>query len=126
MIKKTVLLLIGIMIALLTLAGCSDSGNSEIIGSWVPTTATIGGTTVNYSTLELEEGNFGLEFYEDGRCVITLAGIDKEGTYTFNGTSVDVITGNDERKLDYSAGTITLYIDYDNNNSMQLTFTKVN
>lgn len=123
--KKTVFLLTGfVIIILFAFSGCTGKENSEIVGSWVPATAKIGGTTVNYSTLELEDGKFALEFFENGKCVITLAGIDNDGTYTFNGTSVDIITGKDERKLDYSNGTLTLNLEYDNNNSMQLTFTK--
>ncbi len=124
MIKKTLALLCSILCILTVFIGCSDDKNAEIVGDWVPVTATLNGATVKYSELGLDDSQFGLTFNSNGTCTATLAGISDEGTYTFNETSIDVVINEDHHKLDYEKGSITFSLDY-YSNSMSLTFTKV-
>ena len=124
MIKKTLALFCSIICIFTVFVGCGNDKNAEIVGEWVPVTATLNGTTVQYSELGLEGNQFGLIFYNNGTCISTLAGISNEGTYTFNETSIDLIVNEDHHKLNYEKGTITFSLDYFSN-SMSLTFTKV-
>lgn len=107
----------------LIISGCSDDKNSEIIGEWVPSTATINGTTVHYSELGLDDDQFYLTFEENSKCTVTLTGISHNCTYSFNGTSIDIIINNEEQKLAYEAGIITYSLNYEDN-PMQISFTR--
>lgn len=124
MVKK----LIGLLLCaamLCGLAGCSDDNNQEIVGKWVPTTVTIGGSSVAYSEIKKEGKEFSLTFERSGKCILVLGGIRNEGEYVFNETSVDATYGGQALKLDYSGGLMTLTLNY-NNESNSFLFSKVN
>lgn len=113
-IKKIAVTLSVVILSMCIFVGCSDNKNSEIVGKWIPTTASLNGETVQYSYLGLEDDYFGFTFSDNGKCTATLTGITGEGTYSFNGTSVDVTINDETQKLDYSNGTLTLTLNYDN------------
>lgn len=113
-IKKTVALIISAFVILTLFVGCGKNTDSEIVGKWTPSTVTLNGQKITYKTLDLKEDDFEFNFTNDGKCTATLAGIDSNGTYTFNGTSVDVNFGNETQKLDYQNGNLTLAFNYDN------------
>ena len=123
--KKTVsaILIIAIFAALFTLAGCGENKNSEIVGEWIPATATINGETVQFADLDVEADNFGFVFKDNGSCEITIAGTKNNGTYTFNETSVDIDYGGKSEKLLYSDGMLTMNFNY-NNETTSFMFTK--
>lgn len=123
MIKKIAALLVGAMMVLCSFAGCGGSDNSEIVGEWVPSTVSLNGETVKYSELDIDVSQFGFVFEPGGKCIATLAGISGSGSYTFNGTSVDVEVNNDIKKLNYDKGVLTLALDY-GNDATTFTFTK--
>ena len=81
--KKSVcaVLMIALFAAMLTLAGCGENKNSEIVGEWVPATATINGETVQFGDLDVDSDKFGFVFKENGSCEITIAGTKNNGTY---------------------------------------------
>lgn len=117
-IKKTFVLLCSACFLLLALCSCGeDQNNSEIAGHWVPTTATLNGSSVNYSELDLEDDYFSLTFNSDGTCTATLTGIEGSGTYVFNGTSVDITINGDTQRLTYENSQLTLTLSYDGNTS---------
>ena len=122
--KKAVSLLMCVFCAVFMLCGCGENKNSEIVGEWVPTTATLIGSTIKYDELGIEKEKFGFIFADDGKCTATLAGISDESTYTFNGTSVDIQINGEEYKLDYEKGNLTLSLNYGGNYT-SFTFTKV-
>lgn len=124
MCKKAVSLLMCVFCAVFMLCGCGENKNSEIVGEWVPTTATLNGSTIKYDELGIEKEKFGFVFADDGKCTATLAGISNESTYTFNGTSVDIQINGEEYKLDYEKGNLTLSLNYGGNYT-SFTFTKV-
>ena len=124
MLRKTSALLCSLICILFLFVGCGDNKNAEIVGEWVPITATLNGETVQYGELGLDDSQFGLVFNSNGTCKTTLAGISNEGTYVFNETSIDVVINENHHKLDYEKGVITYSLDY-YSNSMSLTFTKV-
>ncbi len=121
--KKTVLLLFCALSAFTVFSGCGSNENSEIVGEWVPASAVINGESVQYSELEVDQNDFALRFESDGKCTVTLAGITNEGSYTFSDTAVDIKANENEYKLDYENGTLTLALDY-SNNAASFTFTK--
>ncbi len=123
MIKKLAGALCGILIMLVVFTGCTENTNTDIVGKWIPTTATINGETVKYSELGIEESQFRFVFEANGKCTATLAGISGAGTYTYHETSVDVEINSETKKLDYDGATLTLNLDYDNN-STSITFIK--
>lgn len=123
MIKKVAGFLCCAMLMIVIFAGCGENENLEIVGKWVPTTATLNDETVKYSELGIDESQFGFEFNSDGKCIATLAGISGEGTYVYHETSVDVEINSEIKKLDYDGATLTLNLDYDNN-STSITFIK--
>lgn len=123
MIKKFAIILFFASTLLLILVGCGNDENSEIVGDWVPSTATINGTTVQYSSLGLDDDQFFLSFDSNDKCTVILTGITHSCTYTYNGTSIDIIINNEEHKLGYEAGIITYSLNYENN-PMQICFTK--
>lgn len=117
------LLLCMVMVLALT-AGCSEDNNAEIVGKWVPSTVSLGGTTVAYSDIAKEGKEFSLTFDSNGSCEVILGGIRNEGTFVFNETSVDVTYGSQSMKLNYSQNILTLTLNY-NNESTSYMFTKV-
>lgn len=121
--RRIIILTITALLTMLALYGCSDDKNAEIIGKWTPTTAVINGTTVQYSSLELDNDSFELCFLEDGKCSITSVGITEEGTYVFNDTSIDVTLKTSSLKLDYSNSTITLTLNNETN-PMSISFVR--
>ncbi len=127
MFKKFSLLFLCVCICICTstvLCGCGEDKNEKIVGDWIPTTATIGGKTIQYTELDNEKSKFNLSFSSDGRCTAVLAGIENEGTYEFNTTSVDmVLDGYDERKLKYEGGKLILTFDY-GKDTTSITFSK--
>ena len=123
MIKKFAACMLCALLCLVILTACDDEKNAEIVGIWIPTTARINGTSVQYSSLDIGDDQFGFTFNADGSCVEIMTGITMNGTYVFNGTSVDLTINGENQKLDYDAGTLTLTLDY-GNNPMQITFTK--
>lgn len=122
-IKKIAVILSVTILSMCVFVGCSDNKNSEIVGKWIPTTASLNGETVQYSYLGLEDDYFGFTFDSNGKCTATLTGITGEGTYIFNDTSVDVTINNEVQKLDYSNGTLTLTLNY-NNDTTTFSFIK--
>lgn len=123
--KNAVSVLICVVSLVFMLFGCTDNKNQEIIGEWVPTTATIDGSTVKYEELGIEKDQFGFEFKENGKCVATIAGLTEESQYTFNGTSVDIEINGQSHKLSYDNGSLTLSFNYSEGYTT-FTFTKVN
>ena len=121
--KKAVSLLICVLSLAFMLFGCGENNNSEIVGEWVPTTATLNGSTIKYDELEIEKEKFGFVFTDDGKCTATLAGINDESSYTFNGTSVDIQINGEDYKLDYEKGNLTLSLNYGGEYT-SFTFTK--
>lgn len=111
-LKKGIVLLLVIITATLMLAGCGDSKNSEIAGKWIPTSANLNGKSVKYSDLNLEDGYFSFDFSESGHCKACIAGVEGEGDYTFNNTSVDININGEDYKVDYSNSTLTLSLNY--------------
>ncbi len=122
--KNAVSILICVVSLLFMLFGCSDNKNLEIVGEWVPTTATIDGSTVKYEELGIEKDEFGFVFKENGTCSATIAGITEEADYTFNGTSVDIEINGQSHKLSYDNGNLTLSLDYSEGYTT-VTFAKV-
>ena len=74
--------------------------------------------------LGIEKEKFGFVFTDDGKCTATLAGINDESSYTFNGTSVDIQINGEDYKLDYERGNLTLSLNYGGEYT-SFTFTKV-
>lgn len=123
MIKKVSALLIYAVLFLCVFSGCSDDNNEEIVGKWVPSTVMLGSSTISYSEIVKEGKEFSLEFDRSGKCRLVLGGIENEGEYTFNETSVDINYSGQSLKLDYSGGILTLTLNY-NNESTSYMFTK--
>lgn len=121
MCKKTLAVLLCALFMILLLTACDEDKNSEVVGKWIPSTASIGGTTLQYSSLGIDEDQFGLTFEANGNCTMVTTGIKKTGTFVFSGTSIDVKIKGETKKLDYNSGTITLSLNYDNN-PMQIVF----
>ncbi len=124
MIKKTAAIILCAFFMIIMFNGCGADKNSEIVGKWVPTTASLNGSTVQYRELGIDEDQFSFTFESDGKCSATLAGIEGEGTYVFNETSVDVVINDETQRLNYDNGNLTLTLNYDNNTT-SFTFTKV-
>ncbi|MEE1016482.1 hypothetical protein [Ruminococcus sp. JL13D9] len=118
------LLTLCLVFGLMLFSGCGDNAqNNEIVGKWVPATATINGETVQFGELNTDSDKFGFVFESNGSCEITIAGTKNSGTYTFNETSVDVEYGGKSEKLRYSDGMLTLNFNY-NNETTSFVFTK--
>ncbi len=115
--------LIIILLSLL-LTGCTDDNNAAVVGEWVPSTVSIGGTTISYSELDTKGRDFYFRFYSNGKCKIKIGGITNEGTYSFNETSVDIQYGGKSQKLSYDQGILTLKMEY-NDQTTSYMFTKV-
>lgn len=124
--KKIVGIIVFLLLvsAAVMLSGCSEESNDEIVGEWTPSTVSIGGSTIPYSELQIEDRDFVFKFYDDGKCSIVIGGISNEGTYTFNNTSVDIEYGGKTQKLAYDKGIMTLSLNY-NNEVTSYMFTKV-
>ena len=110
--------------AALIFSGCSDDNNAPVVGEWMPSTVSIGGTTVSYNDLDTKGRDFGFVFNSDGSCKITIGGIRNDGTYTFNETSVDLQYGGKTQKLSYDEGILTLKLTYHDQTTSYM-FTKV-
>ena len=121
--KITSLLLLCVIV-MLCAAGCSDDNKSEIVGKWVPSTVSLGSSTVSYSDIVKEGKEFSMTFESNGKCKLILGGIENYGEFTFNETSVDVTYGGQSLKLDYNQGILTLTLNY-HNESTSYMFTKV-
>lgn len=116
--KRTFTLIFSVCLILFSLTACGEKAdNSEIVGHWVPTAATLNGMSVNYSELGLEDDYFSLTFNQDGSCTAVLTGIEGSGTYVFNGTSVDMTISGDTQKLTYENSQLTLTLSYNGNSS---------
>ena len=113
-----------ICVFLLALAGCSSKDNSELVGEWKPSTVSIDGTTISYSELQTKGRDFSIEFYSSGKCRIKIAGIENEGSFSFNETSVDIEYGGKTQKLSYDQGILTLKFEYDGQTTSYM-FSKV-
>ena len=109
---------------ILCFAGCGSGDNSKIVGKWEATKVKLNGEAINFSELETENKEFSFEFREDGSCRAVLGGIENNGSYTFNHTSVDIVYGGKEEKLRYDSGVLTLTFYY-NNETTSYMFTKV-
>ena len=108
-------LILSLVVLVFSLSGCgNDEENNDIAGKWIPTSAVLNGESVKYSELGLEEGYFQFEFFANGNCTATLAGIDYDGTYTCNETSVIATLGGVEERLVYekTQGALTYYFDH--------------
>ena len=55
---------------------------------------------------------------------VSIGGVQNDGTYTFNETSVDVQYGGKSQKLSFDAGILTLKLTYHNQTTSYM-FTKV-
>lgn len=121
--KFAALSLLCLLISLL-LPGCGEENNSAIAGEWVPSTVSIGGTTISYSELDTKGRDFNFRFNPDGKCKIVIGGVQNDGTYTFNDTSVDIQYGGKSQKLSYDQGILTLKMTY-NGQTTSYMFTKV-
>ena len=109
---------------LLCFAGCGSDDNSKIVGKWQATKVKLKGETINFTELESEGKEFSFDFREDGSCKAVLGGVENNGSYTFNQTTVDVMYGNKEEKLKYDRGVLTLTFYY-NNEATSYMFTKI-
>lgn len=124
MVKKNIAVFFCAVLLILSAVGCGNNEeNAKIEGVWIPTSAVINGNVVQYEELDIEDNQFLLSFDPNGKCEMTLTGITHSGSYTFSGTSVDIITKSEEYKLDYNSGTLTLSIE-DENNPMSVSFIK--
>lgn len=112
MIKKHTFFIILALSAVIMFSGCGENKNAQLVGEWIPTTASINGETIKYDELEIEDNKFSLVFEENGNCCATLAGITHETSYTFNDTSVDIELNGEIHKLAYENSTLTLTLDY--------------
>ena len=123
--KKTlsIIMIIAVITALFTLAGCGENKNSAIVGEWIPASATINGETVQFAELDVDVDKFGFVFNDNGSCEITIAGTKNNGTYSYNETSVDIDYGGKSEKLIYSDGMLTMNFNY-NNETTSFMFTK--
>ena len=123
--KKTIgaVIIIAVFAALFSLAGCGENNNAEIVGEWVPATATINGETIQFGELNTDADKFGFVFEPNGSCEITIAGTKNNGKYTFNETSVDIDYGGKSEKLSYSDGMLTMNFNY-NHETTSFMFTK--
>ena len=122
--KRIVALALCIILTLTLLAGCNEKKNEAIVGTWVPTSASFNGQTIQYTELDTEEHGFKFTFEDDGSCTLILAGVKNEGTYVFNETSVDIMYGGKTEKLSYDNGIITLNLNY-NNETTSFMFTRL-
>lgn len=125
MAKTIGALVVAAAMMLCMLTGCSDDNNSEIVGKWVPSTVSLGNSTVSYSDIAKEDKEFSMTFESNGKCVLILGGIRNEGEFTFNETSVDITYGGQSLKLNYSQNILTLTLNYHNETTSYM-FTKVN
>lgn len=123
MAKKIAIILSCAFTFILIFTGCGNKKECEIVGDWVPSTATVNGTSVHYSSLGLEDDQFHLSFDSNGKCTVILTGITYNCTYIFNDTSIDITINNEKQKLGYESGIITYNLDYENN-PMQICFTR--
>lgn len=108
----------------LALAGCSSEDNSAIVGEWKPSTVSIDGTTISYGDLQTKGRDFSIVFYANGKCRIKIAGVENEGSFSFNETSVDIEYGGKTQKLSYDQGILTLKFEYDGQTTSYM-FSKV-
>lgn len=107
--KKTITALLSAAICLLCLlTGCGGQDNSELVGTWTPSTARINGASVQYSDIAVKGCEFQLDFFENGSCEVVIAGTHSTGSYVFNGSSVDIRYDDKTQKLPYESGIITL------------------
>ena len=123
--KKTlsIIMIIAVITALFTLAGCGENKNSAIVGEWIPASATINGETVQFAELDVDVDKFGFVFNDNGSCEITIDNTKNNGTYSYNETSVDIDYGGKSEKLIYSDGMLTMNFNY-NNETTSFMFTK--
>ncbi len=121
--KKIAALSLFCLIISWLLAGCGEDKNAAIAGEWVPSTVSIGGTTISYSELDTKGRDFSFRFHPDGKCKIVIGGVQNDGTYTFNDTSVDIQYGGKSQKLSYDQGILTLKMTY-NGQTTSYMFTK--
>ena len=110
--------------AALCFAGCGSDDNSKIVGKWEATKVKLNGETISFAELETDNKEFSFEFRDDGSCKAVLGGVENNGSYTFNHTSVDITYGGKEEKLRYDSGVLTLTFYY-NNETTSYMFTKV-
>lgn len=94
------------------MAGCGSEKNTKLIGRWEATKVNLNGETINFSDLDTNNKEFSFEFREDGSCRTVLGGVENDGTYTFNETTVDIVYGNKTEKLHYDRGVLTLTFRY--------------
>ena len=123
-IRITAFSLVLILSGLLLLTGCTKKNNDALVGEWVPSTVSIGGSTISYSELDTKGRDFSIRFYANGKCKLKIGGITNEGNFTFNETSVDISYGGKSQKLSYDQGILTLKMDY-NGQTTSYMFTKV-
>lgn len=110
--------MIGVLMVLcmvMTTVFCSCSGGdlkTDIIGKWTLTSIITDGKTQTLAEYCEEQGvdSMGMEatytFAEEGVVTATMGGVDVEGTYTIDGSTVTVTFNETPSNLTYDAGTL--------------------
>ena len=123
-VRKIIACILVCAAAVLCFAGCGSGENSKIVGKWQATKVKLNGETISFSQLDADGKEFSFDFREDGSCKAVLGGIENNGSYTFNQTTVDIMYGGREEKLKYDRGVLTLTFYY-NNEPTSYMFTKI-
>ena len=93
------LLSVCIMLSGILLINCANKKNDILVGDWSPTTVEIQGKTMKNSDLGVNNSLFDLYFTKDGRCSVTIGGIETDGIYFLNKSSVDIELNDKNQKL---------------------------
>lgn len=111
------------MLAGIMLLNCANKKNDILVGDWSPTVVEIHGTKMKYSDLGINNSLFDLYFTKDGRCSVTIGGIETDGIYFLNRTAVDIELNDKNEKLWFQSGTLTMSLDYGNSDTL-ITFVR--
>ncbi len=107
--KKSIIVLLAIVLCLSVLAGCGGSGLS---GKYNLKTIEGGGMSMDAEGLAaLGMGEMYIEFLSDGNCNLSVIGETTAGTYKVNGNSVDITVEGETQTASVSGNTITLEIE---------------
>lgn len=111
------------MLSGLLLLNCINQKNDILVGDWSPTTVEIQGKTMKYSDLGVNNSLFDLYFTQDGRCSVTIGGIENNGIYFLNKSSVDIELNDKNQKLCFQKRTLTMSLNYGNADTL-ITFVR--
>lgn len=117
------LLLVCSMLSGILLINCANKKNDILVGDWSPTTVEIQGKIMKYSDLGVNNSLFDLYFTKDGRCSVTIGGIETDGIYFLNKSSVDIELNDKNQKLCFQRRTLTMSLNYGNADAL-ITFVR--